>query len=218
MAETTGWLLLISLLLVGFSAFQSIASRAAGHLALHFVFKPLTTSLIIMTALVLPDAVPSPYKVLIVAGLTWSLAGDLFLMQVEDRFVLGLLSFLVAHILYVLAFALNGPWSAPGFLLVYLIIGAAVLTILWRYLGSHRVAVLVYVGFLLAMGWQAGGRWESLRTVGAALAALGAFLFMLSDGVLALNRFRLSVRHGDAVVLGAYFAGQWLIALSTGIG
>jgi uncharacterized membrane protein YhhN len=45
-------------------------------------------------------------------------------------------------------------------------------------------------------------------------AAAGALLFMLSDGMLAVDRFRRPFRWSRLAVLSTYFAAQWLIALS----
>ena len=47
-----------------------------------------------------------------------------------------------------------------------------------------------------------------------AAAAAGAVLFVVSDGVLAINRFRLKFRVAQAVIMSTYVAAQTLIALS----
>jgi uncharacterized membrane protein YhhN len=48
-------------------------------------------------------------------------------------------------------------------------------------------------------------------------AAIGALLFLASDLILAIDRFRRPFHLSHAAVLGSYFAGQWLIALSIGL-
>src|SRR5215213_9375630 len=73
-----------------------------------YVFKPLTTALIILVALQAGHGTAGFYTPLIVAGLVCSLAGDVFLMLPRDRFVAGLVSFLLAHLCYVAAFASDG--------------------------------------------------------------------------------------------------------------
>ena len=62
-----------------------------------FIFKPLTTALIILLALLAPLPANADYKWLILAGLLFSLAGDIFLMLPRDRFIAGLISFLIAQ-------------------------------------------------------------------------------------------------------------------------
>jgi uncharacterized membrane protein YhhN len=64
------------------------------------------------------------------------------------------------------------------------------------------------------MGWQATTRWHSLNDDAALYATLGATLFMISDSILAINRFAKPFRAAEASLLTTYFAAQALIALS----
>src|SRR5690606_12437364 len=106
-----------------------------------YLFKPLTTVLIIALAVVANDPISSTYKALIVAGLVASLAGDVFLM-LPDRFVPGLLSFLIAHIFYIIAFTHESSGMAPIWYVVsFILYGAVMLRWLWPDLGSLRVPV-----------------------------------------------------------------------------
>ncbi|MCB0156555.1 MAG: hypothetical protein KDD83_00360, partial [Caldilineaceae bacterium] len=75
---------------------------------------------------------------------------------------------------------------------------------------------LVYMAVILVMGWQALARWLTLGTLAAGLAAVGALLFVISDSVLALDRFRGRFVMARLLVLSTYFAAQWLIAWSVG--
>jgi uncharacterized membrane protein YhhN len=180
-----------------------------------YAAKPLTTLLILALAATAPGAVSPRYQALVCAGLLFSLAGDVFLMLPRDRFVAGLASFLVAHGLYVAAFAPRPPTlNAPGVLLVLAVFGIALLRALWSRLDGLRLPVAVYAAALLGMAWQAAERWTGLGTTAALLAVVGAGLFVVSDSVLAWQRFRTRVRYGQIVVLSTYFAAQWLIALS----
>jgi uncharacterized membrane protein YhhN len=45
-------------------------------------------------------------------------------------------------------------------------------------------------------------------------AGIGASFFLLSDFVLAFNRFRKKATHADTIVLGTYYLAIALIALS----
>ena len=180
-----------------------------------FTFKPLATLLILALALALPPVSPA-YQWTIAAGLLFSTAGDVFLMLPRDRFVTGLASFLVAHLCYIGAFAIGVPFAAAPLLwLPFFAAGGVVLALIWPGLKpALRVPVAVYVVVIAAMAGQATGRW-SLAGDGAALAAvIGASLFMVSDAVLAINRFRWPFRAGRAINLATYWAAQLLIALS----
>ena len=198
------------------SALLALRAEYRGPRRHVYLFKPLTVALLILVALQTKLGTPASYKSLIVAGLLCSLAGDVFLMLPRDRFVQGLMCFLVAHVCYIAAFTFDGAGAvsvrAGAALAVY---GALMLGLLWRRLGRLRWAVLAYVAVILLMAWQASNRWLMAGPPGSHLAAAGALLFVASDSLLAWNRFRGNFRAAQALVLGTYFAAQWLIALST---
>lgn len=185
--------------------------------ALTWVAKPLATVAILAMAL---GAAPRPsarYRGLIGAGLLCSLAGDVFLMLPGDLFLPGLVAFLGAHLCYLTAFRQEGGGSGPvGLLLLVVLFGAGILWRLWPFLGGLRIPVLVYVAVILTMCWMALGRWWATRAEGSALAAAGAVLFVASDAVLALDRFRGPIALAPLLVLGAYYPAQILIASSVG--
>src|SRR5215216_3613885 len=114
------------------SGLLTISAEYRGPRIQFYVFKPLTVVLIILVALETKHATTQQYKSLIVAGLLCSLVGDVFLMWPRDRFVAGLVSFLVAHLFYIAAFAPGvrawSVWAAAG-LVVY---GVSMLWFLWR--------------------------------------------------------------------------------------
>lgn len=180
-----------------------------------YIFKPLTTLLIILLALQssAPDA--PAYKWLIIAGLILCLAGDIFLMLPPRYFIAGLGSFLAGHWLYIAAFTVGGA-TFSWWLLPLLLYGSVIYALLHPHLGKMRIPVTLYVIFILLMAWQALGRWSAAGSSGAAYAALGAVLFVISDSVLALDRFRQPFKAARVIVLTTYWAAQTLIALSIG--
>ena len=183
-----------------------------------YIFKPLTTLFIIWLALIGPlDPIPDynwTYKWLIVAGLILCLAGDIFLMLPPRYFLAGLGSFLAGHWFYIAAFTLDGISLTWWLLLPLLIYGGFVYTLLHPHLGKMRWPVIVYIIFILLMAWAALGRWSTVGSYSAALAVAGAILFVISDSVLALDRFRQKFPAARLVVLSTYWAAQWLIAYS----
>jgi uncharacterized membrane protein YhhN len=187
--------------------------RGPQHLA--YVAKPLTTSLILAIALVAPGGAPPLYRALIAVGLAFSLAGDVFLMLPSDRFLPGLASFLIAHLLYIGAFTLAAGFQ-PSLvtLLPFALAVAVLLRLLWPQLAGVRLPVTGYVLVIATMGWQALGQAIAVREGWAASACLGAVLFVVSDAALALNRFRGAFASAQGVVLASYYPAQWLIALS----
>ena len=180
-----------------------------------YVWKPLTTVSILAIAALVPGQAPPGYRALVVGGLAFSLAGDVFLMLPSDRFLPGLGSFLVAHVLYIGAFsqATGFQLSLPA-LLPFAVGSGLVLRLLWPHLGSLRAPVVLYVGIIAIMGWQAFAQWLALGTPASLCALLGAALFTVSDSALALDRFRGAFARAPLAVLGTYYPAQWLIALS----
>ncbi len=182
----------------------------------HYLFKPLTVVLIILIALQSKHPTSPFYRQAIIAGLIFSLAGDIFLMLPSDRFIPGLVSFLFAHVFYIAAFTYESGGALTFWTLVpFLLYGCLMLRVLWPHLGKLKLPVLIYVAAILAMGWTAAGRRLLTEQRGSLLAFLGALLFIASDSALALDKFRRPFRSAQLLILSTYFTAQWLIALST---
>ncbi|HKR01033.1 MAG TPA: lysoplasmalogenase [Pyrinomonadaceae bacterium] len=182
----------------------------------HYLFKPLTIVFIILIALQPKYAVSSFYKYAIIAGLLFSLAGDIFLMLPTDRFMEGLLSFFVAHLFYIAALTYeSGPELSILSAVPFLIYGSQMLRVLWPHLGKLRLPVMAYMLVILLMGWTAASRRLLTDQEGSLLSFIGALLFIASDSVLAIDKFKGRLRSAQLIILSTYFMAQWLIALST---
>lgn len=206
-----GWAVLI-----GLSALVGTASAViAGGEWLHYVFKPLTTLLVAALVLRAPQA-HLPYRNAVLAGLLLSTLGDVFLMLPQDLFVFGLGSFLLAHLAYLFGFTRHrgfSPWRWP--FLAYALLAGGVLAVLWpRLPEALRVPVLVYVIALAAMAAQAAAVALVRAHAGSVLAACGGLSFVISDALLAFDRFHTPVEHGRIYVLASYWLAQFLIGAS----
>ena len=181
-----------------------------------YIFKPLTTSLILLMAWLTPVSISPFYKYAVAAGLIFSLGGDVFLMLPNDSFVAGLVSFLVGHLCYIVAFtSVGGFYTSVWGLLPFLLYGLIIAAILLPSVpGPLRAPVTAYILVILVMAWQALGSWTYTGQSGALLAFVGATLFVVSDSVLAIDRFRVKFKAARLTVLSTYFLAQWLIALS----
>jgi len=164
---------------------------------------------------ILSGALQSTYGKVLLAGLTLSFAGDAFLIgEAQQAFLAGLAAFLLAHLAYVAAFAVNGinlRWLAGASLPV---IGIALGIAMW--LAPHtspelslpvRLYIIVISGMVIAaVGTQGKG--------GSVLILVGALLFFLSD--LSVAALRLVQTDFPTYVWGLplYYAGQLCLALS----
>ena len=192
------------------SAIVHLYAEYNGLTTLVYIAKPSTTALLVIVAL-MANTQERSYQIPIVAGLCLSLVGDVFLMLRGDHFIAGLVSFLAAHVAYIVAFRTG---AALWLLLPYLLLAAGVLAYLWPRLGRLRLPVLAYVGVLVVMAWQAAVRADLIPSAFTMAAAIGAALFVISDAVLAINRFRVKFRAAQAVIMSTYVTAQALIALS----
>lgn len=200
-----------------FSGLVSIVAFQTGPWLLAAIAKAVTTIIIIVYAWRRGGG--DGYSRAICIGLVASLAGDVFLLWPQQGFLPGLISFLIAHLLYLYAFT-DGMRRgfAPAPALGYIAYAAIALAFLWEHLpGGLRVPVVVYIAALLAMAAAAASR--ALRAapadVGLArVAALGAGLFVISDTTLAFNKFAGPIPFANAIVLTTYWLAQWAIASS----
>jgi uncharacterized membrane protein YhhN len=136
--------------------------------------------------------------------------GDVALLgEGQTAFTIGLASFLAGHLAWIAALRPRSsgvlsrrPAAAAPYALAWLGLNAY----LWPRTGKDRIPVLVYSGALLATALAA------LDTGDRAVATGGA-LFMVSDTLLALEKFgdvHLPVHEG--LVMGTYTSGQALLA------
>ncbi|MDM0012327.1 lysoplasmalogenase family protein [Variovorax sp. J22P168] len=210
-----GRLPVLGVLFVDAAALAS-ASGALSIPALHFIAKPLALSLLIVFAIVRArrEAMPRRFALLLVAGLAASLAGDVLLMW-PHLFVPGLVGFLLAHLAYVALFAQGvALFPRPRALALTLAIAVLMYAFLWwgGLPAALRIPVGLYVVVIACMAAQALGRAAVIGDAAARRVALGACLFMLSDALLATNRFVQPLPLASLWVLASYYAAQWLIA------
>ncbi|MGD8977241.1 MAG: lysoplasmalogenase [Gammaproteobacteria bacterium] len=183
---------------------------------LTYWLKPITMICFILLALS-PGPGDTIYRYAIVAGLVLSLIGDVCLMLRPARFLAGLLSFLLAHLVYIGAFGRLADelwWPALPLTAFF---GAIMTRLLWSGAGRLRPAVLAYIAAIVLMVAAAASAWHATADSGRLALVIGALLFLISDGVLGYARFRHRFPAAQAIILGTYYPAQWLIAASAGV-
>lgn len=185
-----------------------------------YLWKPLSTVLVIAVALLSlaqPNACLS-FTLWVLAGLVLSLGGDVALMFPSNRaFLLGLVLFLLAHIVYAIGFTLWNGFHPQDLIsgAVLLILALAIYLYLRPGLDGMQGPVIFYILVICFMVNRAISTFfgETFTPAQAWLLSIGATLFWLSDLVLAINRFRHPFR-ANRLGLYLYYGGQLLIALS----
>lgn len=149
-------------------------------------------------------------------ALAFSSLGDV-LLAMRGRFVYGLVAFLLAHLLYVPLFIRQWPpqpfRAAPWKLIVtgLVIVYAAVM--LWWLLPLRdglSAPVAIYLCVLTAMVSTA-----TLADFETAWVTVGAILFLISDSLIALNKFKglFGPVSSGLLIWATYYNAQYLIAL-----
>lgn len=198
------------------AAVLTTVSATLGVLMLYYVFKPLTM-LLAMGLVLLRARSSGPlgrFDILLLLALLASMAGDVFLMLPGNYFLPGLASFLLAHLFYIALFHQGVPWFASRRALAGTLgAGAAMYAWVWGGLSDPvlKIAVATYVTVISLMVAQAIGRATILQNLAARAVALGACAFMLSDSLIAINRFVQPLPLVSLWVLGSYYLAQILI-------
>lgn len=189
----------------------AVAARAQRR---EWVSKPLVLALLVVTAW-LGGASGSAAGWWLLTALGLSLLGDVALLSdTTSRFVLGLGSFLLAHVSFVVAFVLLGMPRADlalvGLVLVAAlaaVVGRRVVPSAWREggpaLGGAVTAYMAVIGVMVVAAWATG----------QPFVALGASVFMVSDAVLAMDRFVRERRLGALAVMTTYHVAQALLVV-----
>ena len=146
-------------------------------------------------------------------GFFFSLSGDTFLMfNGEKYFMFGLGSFLITHIFYIFTFSRN--WLKTNTLARISFIGFSLimLFLLKNNVGNSLIIpIVIYMITITIMAISASERntnSESFRMV-----LLGAILFLLSDSLIAIDKFIVPISFQTFLIMGTYVLAQYLIAI-----
>jgi uncharacterized membrane protein YhhN len=157
-------------------------------------------------------------------GILFSLVGDTLLLAPNRFFLSGLIAFLLAHVAYIIGFNVNAVGPNAWDIFFAFIILLSVVRILQRFIPVLRskgmnslilpveiYALTISIMLFFAVRTLADPAWQTNAT---GLISAGAFLFYISDLILAWNRFVAPIQNGRLLNIVAYHLGQ--IALIVG--
>ena len=180
-----------------------------------YFLKPLTMLLIVVMGLSLLPVNIGWYHLALLIGLLFSIGGDVALMWPSDKFLLGLVSFLTGHVFYISGLLSGIEFSLSWYVWTPLLFFGSIMFLGLRSgLGKMQVPVLVYILVILMMSGLAWERHFQLALPQTLFAACGAGLFLLSDTLLAWNRFRVKFKSAQVLILSTYYAAQCALAMS----
>ncbi len=182
------------------------------------IFKPLLVTSLLGYFVSATAGVSSSLKTWVIGALVFSIAGDSLLMfsnRNELYFILGLIAFLIAHIFYIICFHtirtkedINGKWYVAIIVVVYYIL---IINFLLPHLGALKYPVLIYglvISFMLLVAIHLYDLRDNLT---ARFLLTGAILFVLSDSVLAINKFYKPFSWGGWAIMLTYTLAQWML-------
>ena len=208
--------------LIGF-AFAMVADLIGIYLKndiLVYVAKPLIVITLIFYFLSATKGFQSDLIIIIIRALTFSWLGDVVLMFDsfnKNVFLIGLLAFLFAHLIYIRFFSLVRMGEKiklkPGLILLVVVYYSGLIYLLFNDLHEMKIPVLVYgivisIMFLLALHMLFIKNKEAGK-----LMMLGALLFIFSDSILAINKFYESFEYAGIAIMLTYGIAQLLITL-----
>jgi len=179
---------------------------------LNYVSKPLLMiSLFFFYFKKVKQNISTPDKIMLVS-LIFSCLGDTFLMFQSKNpqfFLLGLGSFLVAQVAYSGVFKPSGttnynkrfPFIIYGLLFVLLLSN--------KITKGFMIPISAYATAIMWMGITAVERQANLKSYRFIL--IGAILFIISDSLIAINKFAFSIPLSGLWVMATYIAAQYLI-------
>ena len=185
------------------------------------IFKTPLSLLFILTAILQSKSIPSYYSYMLI-GFILCLGGDVLLIFPQRKaFLLGLVSFLLGHVFYVVAFFNVSQISSPAWIVTLIIVCVSIGVFFWLkpHLGSMMVPVILYIVVITSMVIGASSVLfdSSLSATGTKVVFVGALLFYLSDLFVARHRFIKPEFLNRMVGLPLYYSGQFLLAFSVGL-
>ena len=159
-------------------------------------------------------------------GILFSLAGDVFLMLSLDRmFIFGLVAFLFAHISYLIGFRNELVTVTVWSFVLIIILSSVVVYVIRKIVSAIRAkgqtrlvnpvilySVVITIMLYAAMTTISNPVWD---TNASFFVSVGAFLFYISDLILAWNKFVTPIKNGRVLNIAVYHLGQ--IGLIAGV-
>lgn len=191
---------------------------------LKFVIKPLIT-ISLMIFYTYQTQLRGRFAKRILCGLLFGLVGDCLLMFVHVNdyfFIIGLISFLIGHLSYISAFYLDYKWN-PSLEKLATRIALAVFGLfclgfylfLRPHLGSMKIPVMIYAFVISLMAIMAVNRKGRVSALSYNLIFYGAILFVISDSILAYNKFVIPFEGAGLAIMSTYMLAQYLITVGS---
>ncbi len=199
-------------------ALADIAGIAANQQALYFIAKPLLIPALLLLLLFTRSSLPG--KNILLAGLFFSWMGDVFLLFEYKNalfFIFGLASFLTTHIFYIVYFLRIRSANTsllkkqPVLIALVLAYGVGLVWLLYPHLGDLKLPVTVYAAVICTMLLCSLHIFLKVNNKAARYFLAGASAFVISDSLLAINKFYQPFAYAGVFIMLTYCAAQYFI-------
>jgi uncharacterized membrane protein YhhN len=217
---TSVYFLLLIIELIG----EYLTSTTTNAL-LVFLSKPLLMISLMFLAFHSNQQIKIPHFKLLFFALLFSMFGDIalmFLPYYQDIFIVGLGCFLIAHLFYILLF--TKPAKANNsynifFVILPVLFGITLIYFLYQQdtvdFNKLQVPVIIYACVILLMLITALNRFKKVSDSSFKWVTIGAFLFVLSDTTIALNKFSDVFVNNEMIarltIMSLYGIAQYMI-------
>lgn len=192
----------------------------SGNEMIRYVSKPMLMPLLVVFFSFGTKVFSSSLKKWVILALLFSWAGDVLLMfesESANFFIFGLVAFLTAHVFYIFFFEnilrLENLTKNYWLFIPVLAYSVTLIYLLFPGLGEMKVPVLVYgvvISYMLIQALQCG----RIKNRDAVLLMIpGACLFIISDSVLAINKFYQQFEYAGITIMMTYGIAQLLLTL-----
>ena len=185
---------------------------ATGNENMRVITKPM----IILSLMVYYSFVVENENHLYLAALFFCFLGDVFLIfNSELNFILGLVSFLVAHVMFIIIVAKlmkksSGIQKVIS-MIPFVIIFAGLIYVLKDNLGDMLLPVIVYGLTISAFGAVALLNYVTEKSTINLVLLGGALFFILSDSTIAIGKFLQYETYFPLLIMATYILAQYLI-------
>jgi uncharacterized membrane protein YhhN len=211
----------IALAIFGVVSITVLVSTIVEASLLHLVCKPLI--MITLGWYYMSSTNSETRNTSVLVAIFFSLIGDTLLMFIDRDelfFMLGLAAFLIAHAFYIFSYRQHKNASHPDELqgvqrirLAFPIIlaGSGLVFVLYPHLGSLKIPVLLYALTIVIMVLNALFRYGRTQSASFWMVFFGAVLFMISDSLIAINKFVGTVASAHLLIMSTYIVAQVFI-------
>ncbi len=199
-------------------AAADIIGIAANIPLLHYAAKPLLIPALIILLAAVTAAVPGKKRMLVALFFSW--LGDVLLMFEPKHtlfFIFGLVCFLITHILYIIYFLsikskkISLLKKYPLLIVLIIAYGLGLVWLLFPHLGDLKLPVMVYAAVICSMMLCSVHIFLKVNQKAAVFYLTGAATFVLSDSILAINKFYQPFAYAGAFIMLTYCTAQYFI-------